>query len=214
MKRLIILTAVLLVASSLLLALLGGDRVPVDDLVAATEEFLGELNDYEELSLAVMISKNGVPVLEKAYGPANRSFDVPNRIDTKFNIASMNKMFTAVAVMQLVQSGKLRLDDTIGDHIPDFPNAGIKKVVKLGAQAVFSRRFRDQDTEPPIRVNALYLSQGSLKVGVTRLDAPPQFVTDLHGCEGDTVVPCLKELKVARGGLVRQHGSVKDILRH
>jgi D-alanyl-D-alanine carboxypeptidase len=128
MKRLIILTAVLLVASSLLLVLLGGDRVPVDDLVLATEEFLEELNDYEELSLAVMITKNGVPVLEKAYGSANRSFDAPNRIDTKFNIASMNKMFTAVASMQLVQSGRLRLDDTIGDHIPDFPNEGIKKV--------------------------------------------------------------------------------------
>ncbi len=128
MKRLIILTAALLAASSLLLALLGGDRVPVDDLVLATEEFLGKLNDYEELSLAVMITKNGVPVLEKAYGPANRSFYVLNRIDTKFNIASMNKMFTAVAIMQLVQSGGLRLDDTVGDHIPDFPNAGIKKV--------------------------------------------------------------------------------------
>jgi len=79
---------------------------------------------------------------------------------------------------------------------------------------MFSRRFGNQDMEPSIRVNALYLSQGGLKVGVTSLDAPPQFVTDLHGCEGDTMVPCLKQLKVVRGGKVRQHGSVKDVLRH
>jgi CubicO group peptidase (beta-lactamase class C family) len=68
-----------------------------------------------------MITKDGEPVLAKACGLANRSFDVPNRIGTKFQLASMNKMFTAIAVMQLVRQGKLALDDRIGEHIPVYP---------------------------------------------------------------------------------------------
>jgi len=107
-------------------SLMGNSKVKVNELVKETEEFLEELNNYEELSLAVIIAKDGLPVLKKAYGLANRSFNIPNKIDTKFNLASMNKMFTAVAIMQLVQKGKLNLNDKIGDHIPDFPNAEVK----------------------------------------------------------------------------------------
>src|SRR5262249_38682917 len=46
----------------------------------------------------------------------------PNRIDTKFNLGSMNKMFTAVAIAQLAEQGKLDFSDTISKHWPDYPN--------------------------------------------------------------------------------------------
>jgi len=106
-------------------------KVDINKLVNNTEKFLKELNNYKELSLAVIIAKNGKPVLKKAYGFANRSFNIPNKIDTKFNLASNNKMFTAVAIMQLVQKGKLKLDDKIGMHIPDFPNDEVKNKVAV-----------------------------------------------------------------------------------
>jgi D-alanyl-D-alanine carboxypeptidase len=100
----------------------------LDTMVSEIEGFLEELNDYQELSLAISIAKDGIPVLERAYGFANRSFNVPNTIDTKFNLASMNKMFTAVAIMQLVQDGRLGLEDSVGSHIPDFPNHEVRGV--------------------------------------------------------------------------------------
>jgi CubicO group peptidase (beta-lactamase class C family) len=59
-----------------------------------------------------------MPLYEAAFGEANKDFGVKNTIDTKFNLGSMNKMFTAVSVMQLVEAGKLSLDDTLGRFLP------------------------------------------------------------------------------------------------
>lgn len=67
-------------------------------------------------------SRNGV-VLSKGYGLANREDSVPNTPRTRFALASMGKMFTAVAVMQLVEQGRLRLDDTLARVLPAYPNA-------------------------------------------------------------------------------------------
>jgi CubicO group peptidase (beta-lactamase class C family) len=62
----------------------------------------------------------------------------------------MNKMFTAVAIMQLVQAGKLELDDTVGEHIPELPNAEIKEVTvyqllthTAGMGNIFGKRYSD-----------------------------------------------------------------------
>ena len=52
----------------------------------------------------------------------------PNTIITKFRFGSMGKMFTGVAIMQLVQQGKVSLEDTIGRYLPDYPNKEVSKV--------------------------------------------------------------------------------------
>lgn len=70
----------------------------------------------------VLIAKDGKPVLERASGFANRSLEVKNRIDTKFNLGSINKTFTKLAIAQLLEARKLSLDDTLGKFLPDFPN--------------------------------------------------------------------------------------------
>jgi CubicO group peptidase (beta-lactamase class C family) len=123
-------TAVMLV-SIFQLSLATERAVDVKALVGATEAFLEELAAFEDLSLAVMVAHEGRPVLARAYGLANRSFDVPNRVDTRFNLASMNKMFTAAAIMQLVQQGKLRLNDKVGDHIPEYPNEAVRNNITV-----------------------------------------------------------------------------------
>ena len=66
--------------------------------------------------------------LEKAYGLANKDTNTPNKIDTKFNIGSMNKMFTGVAIAQLAERGKLSFNDTVGKLLPDYPNKEVAKV--------------------------------------------------------------------------------------
>jgi len=67
---------------------------------------------------AVLIALNGVPIFKKAYGLANKSFNVPNQIDTKFNLGSMNKMFTALPSRS--RAGKLAFSDLISKHLPDY----------------------------------------------------------------------------------------------
>jgi len=101
------------------------------EIVEKTTAFLEELNARGGFSGAVLIAKDGAPILKKAYGYANRSFNVPNQVDTKFNLGSMNKMFTATAIMQLVELGKITLDGKIIDYVPDYPNKDVATKVTI-----------------------------------------------------------------------------------
>jgi len=66
-----------------------------------------------------------------ARGKADRETGIDNTLNTRFRIGSMNKMFTAVATLQLVEHGQLALDDTIGKIPPDYPNADVASKVKV-----------------------------------------------------------------------------------
>lgn len=68
---------------------------------------------------AVLIARRSDPLFAGAYGLANRSYAVPNTLKTKFNLGSMNKMFTAVAIMQLVESKQLKLTDPLSKHLDE-----------------------------------------------------------------------------------------------
>jgi len=81
--------------------------------------FVDRLAARDAFSGTVLLAKEGKVLLTKAVGIANRDFDVPVTLDTKFNLGSMNKMMTAVACMQLVEQGKLSLDDPISKYLGD-----------------------------------------------------------------------------------------------
>jgi D-alanyl-D-alanine carboxypeptidase len=85
----------------------------------------------DAFSGAVLIAKDGEPLFKKAYGLANRATNTPNKTKTKFNIGSMNKMFTAVAIAQLAERGKLSFNDTIGKLLPDYPNKAVAEKVTV-----------------------------------------------------------------------------------
>lgn len=70
----------------------------------------------------VLIAKGDKMIYKHAFGYANMADKIPNKADTKFNLASMNKMFTGLAIMQLAEKGKLSLHDKVGKYLPDFPN--------------------------------------------------------------------------------------------
>ncbi|PKO11596.1 MAG: hypothetical protein CVU39_28510 [Chloroflexi bacterium HGW-Chloroflexi-10] len=93
--------------------------------------YLEGLAAADQFSGAVLVAENGEILLEKAYGLAKRTSLTPNQVDTQFNLGSMNKMFTAVAIMQLMEQGKLSLDDTILKHLPDYPNAAVAEAVTI-----------------------------------------------------------------------------------
>ena len=69
----------------------------------------------------LVVAKSGLPVLQRAYGLANRETREPNTLATQFNLASLGKGFTGVAVAQLVERGKVRFDDQIGRYVPELP---------------------------------------------------------------------------------------------
>ncbi|CAM5459488.1 serine hydrolase domain-containing protein [Rhodanobacter lindaniclasticus] len=76
----------------------------------------------------LLVARGDTILLRRAWGLADRAAGTPVTLDTKFRLGSMDKMFTAVATLQLVQAGKLSLDGRVGQYLPDYPNADIAKV--------------------------------------------------------------------------------------
>lgn len=100
-------------------------RVPVEQLAKEIDLKLTRAAAEDGFSGAVLIAKDGEPILRKAYGYADREAKIANNVDTKFRLGSMNKMFTSVAIAQLVQAGKLKYTDTIAQLLPDYPDKEI-----------------------------------------------------------------------------------------
>lgn len=83
------------------------------------------------LSGVILLARDGKPVFEHAYGPADRERRVVNTVGTAFNLSSIGKRFTQVAVAQLVASGRLNLDSTIASVWPDYPNPEVARQVTI-----------------------------------------------------------------------------------
>jgi D-alanyl-D-alanine carboxypeptidase len=101
------------------------------ELVSLVRSHVGDSSAHDPFSGAILIAHNGVMVLKQAWGMADREKQIKNTVDTQFCIGSMNKMFTAIAVLQLVQQGKLSLDGTISDYWPDYPNHDLATHVRI-----------------------------------------------------------------------------------
>ena len=125
------------------------------EIAGEIESFTKKLAGADVFSGTVLLARNGEVIYKGAFGIANKDFNVPNRIDTKFNLGSMNKMFTAVAIAQLVERGKMSFEDPLSKFIPDFPNAEAAKKIKIkhllthtsGLGGYFSERYDGMSRE-------------------------------------------------------------------
>lgn len=102
-----------------------------EKITSFLDGYMENLVAKDQFSGAVLVAKNGKPIFKKAYGEACKRYGVPNKIDTKFNLGSMNKMFTGVAIMQLVEQGKVELDKPVGTYLPDLPRKDIAEKVTI-----------------------------------------------------------------------------------
>jgi D-alanyl-D-alanine carboxypeptidase len=102
-----------------------------NELIAATKKMIEKEVAEDSFAGAVLVAKDGKPILAEAYGPADRDKKTPNTLKTRFRIGSMNKMFTATSILQLAQAGKLDLKDTVGKFITDYPNKDIATKVTI-----------------------------------------------------------------------------------
>ncbi len=82
----------------------------------------------DEPGAAVLVMHGDSIIFEKGYGLADLNTKAPIDENTFFNIASMSKKFTAVAIMQLVEQGKLSLSDTVSKYYPEFKSDIWKKI--------------------------------------------------------------------------------------
>ncbi|WP_291860678.1 serine hydrolase [Marinilabilia sp.] len=87
------------------------------EMLAKVNYGLKKLKEDDEFSGAVLISRNGVRIFNEAVGDASKSYQIKNKTNTKFNIASVGKIFTGLAVMQLVEQGKLSYDDYVDKYV-------------------------------------------------------------------------------------------------
>jgi CubicO group peptidase (beta-lactamase class C family) len=101
------------------------------DLINAVRVKLQEELTSGRFAGTVAMAKNGKPIFAQAYGLADRETKMPNLLKTRFRLGSMNKMFTAVATMQLVQSGKLDLKAPFGKYLTDYPNKDMASKVTI-----------------------------------------------------------------------------------
>ena len=97
---------------------------PTDDqIVARLTADLDSLAQAGEFAGAALLDKDGRTLYGKAFGLASREKNAPHRLDTRMNIGSINKIFTATALQQLAVAGKLKLSDPISRWLPDYPKA-------------------------------------------------------------------------------------------
>ncbi|TMQ71108.1 MAG: beta-lactamase family protein, partial [Candidatus Eisenbacteria bacterium] len=112
---------------------------------------------------AVLLARDGKPLLRQAWNRAERRFAVPNRPETRFNLGSVNKLFTKVAIAQLAQRGKLTLDDPLTQWLPDWPGPSAGKITiamlaahRAGIPDIFGPRY-DAADRSKLRHNRDYL---------------------------------------------------------
>ena len=114
--------AALLVGSCLAL-------VHAQDFAAKADRLVATYVEQNKFSGSVLVARDGKPIFRKSYGFADREWDIPNTPGTKFRLGSITKQFTATCIMQLVEAGKINVDDPISKYYADSPAAWSKVTI-------------------------------------------------------------------------------------
>ncbi|MBA3578379.1 MAG: beta-lactamase family protein [Gemmatimonadaceae bacterium] len=93
--------------------------------------YVDSLSRMHLFSGVVLVAKRDSVMFQRAYGIARRELDIPNRLTTRFVGASIGKVLTATAILQLVQDGKMALDDPIAKHAPELLRDSVGRLVQV-----------------------------------------------------------------------------------
>jgi D-alanyl-D-alanine carboxypeptidase len=147
-----------LILSALIIAvLLPGEAVPAmaasqDTLVSQVDALLSPVFKAGTPGAAVLVMKDGKPLVRKAYGTADLELGVALTPDHVFRIGSMTKQFTAVAILMLMEQGKLALNDPLIKFLPDYPMQGKTVTVEhLLTHTSGIKSYTDIKEFPPLR---------------------------------------------------------------
>ena len=98
------------------------------DKAVRIEELMTRYYDYDMFNGTVLVAEKGKVIYKKGFGLANMEWEISNTTDTKFRLGSITKQFTAMLIMQLVEGGKLKLEDTVSAYLPYYREDIGKKV--------------------------------------------------------------------------------------
>ena len=102
--------------------------VNAQDKAAKIDELLTRYHTNGQFNGTALVSEGGNVIYKKGFGLANMEWQIPNTPDTKFRLGSITKQFTATVILQLVNEGKLNLNDKLSQYIPDYPKKTADKV--------------------------------------------------------------------------------------
>jgi CubicO group peptidase (beta-lactamase class C family) len=94
------------------------------------DKILSEQYKSNETGATALVARKGKIIYKKAFGMANLELNISMQLDNVFRIGSITKQFTAVAILQLMEQGKLNLQDEIVKFIPDYPTHGYKITIE------------------------------------------------------------------------------------
>ncbi|MBW1296059.1 serine hydrolase [Aquimarina litoralis] len=100
--------------------------INAQNLEKQIDDIVSEAYVENEPGISILAAKDGKVVYRKAFGKANLELDVPLKPENVFEIGSITKQFTAVAILMLEEQGKLKIEDDITKYIPDYPTKGKK----------------------------------------------------------------------------------------
>jgi CubicO group peptidase (beta-lactamase class C family) len=100
-------------------------------LASEVARYVSRLAEADAFSGVVLLARGDRPLLLRAWGQAEKGFGVANRTDTRFNLGSITKTFTAVSILQLAERGVLSLDDPLARFLPEVPDAASSKKITI-----------------------------------------------------------------------------------
>jgi D-alanyl-D-alanine carboxypeptidase len=106
-----------------------GQEISTPDWEAKVDSIANRALTNHVAGISIAVARDGKVILARGYGYANLEHSVPVTLDTPFHICSISKNIEAAILLQLVEQGKLSLDDDIGKYIPDAPVHGQKVTV-------------------------------------------------------------------------------------
>lgn len=128
-------------------------------IAAAIADYARTLTDAGRFSGVVLAAHGSQIVVARAYGLADVAAHTASTVETRFNIGSLDKLFTRAAIAQLAEAGKLALGDTVRKHLPDLAIAGADQITiqmlldhRSGLGDLFGPRY---DAAPPSRLREL-----------------------------------------------------------
>ena len=123
--------ALLLTASALRAQTTGSAPLTEAALISKIQHTVDSLARLDQFSGVIMLAKQGTPVFQQAWGMADREAHRPNTIETAFNLGSINKVFTATAIRQLVAARQLELDSVLAKYWPEYPNRDVASQITI-----------------------------------------------------------------------------------
>ena len=149
----------------------GKEQVPSAGVAQAFDAYIDAHAANGDFSGVVLVSREGRRIYEKTVGSASLPFQAPNRMDSKFLVASVTKTFTAAGIALLQNQARLKIEDGLEPYLPGLPTAGKIKLWHLLAhqsgldnpdyEAIASRAVTPEGLVAMIGAKALLFEPGS-----------------------------------------------------